>query len=77
MLLFLVVFALPLRTAARALASAKRPTEDIEFYVRGLVAGTIGLLAAYVFLSAELEKPLWLVLGLLATVPVLLREDEG
>jgi O-antigen ligase len=74
--LFLFIFALPLRLAARALATLGRPAGEIEFYVRGLLAGTIGMLAAYVFLSAEFEKPLWLVLGLLATVPAVLRDDE-
>jgi hypothetical protein len=34
--------------------------------IRGLVAGSCGLLASYIFLSAEYEKPLWFTLALLA-----------
>jgi hypothetical protein len=33
------------------------------------------MLVAYVFLSAELEKPLWFVLGLLAAVPALVPDE--
>jgi O-antigen ligase len=33
--------------------------------IRGLVAGSCGLLASYIFLSAEYEKPLWFTLALL------------
>lgn len=42
---------------------------------RGLVAGTVGLLAAYTFLSGEYEKELWLVLALLATIPNVARAE--
>jgi hypothetical protein len=35
------------------------------------------MLVSYVFLSAEFEKPLWLVLALLAAVPVLVRGREA
>jgi O-antigen ligase len=68
---------LPLRLAGQALASLARELDDLEFHVRGLVAGAIGMLTAYVFLSAEFEKPLWLVLGLLASVPMLLRDHAA
>lgn len=73
--LFLTIVALPLRLAGRALARMGEALGDLEFHVRGLLAGTIGMLVTYVFLSAEYEKPLWLVLGLLASVPALLRDD--
>jgi putative inorganic carbon (HCO3(-)) transporter len=71
--LFLTILALPLRLAERALSGLERERDELEFYVRGLLAGTVGMLVAYVFLSAEFEKPLWLVLALLASVPALLR----
>ena len=35
------------------------------------------MLIGYAFLSAEFEKPLWLLLGLLATVPAVLRADTS
>jgi hypothetical protein len=50
---------------------------ELEFHIRGLLAGTIGMLVGYAFLSAEFEKPLWLLLGLLATVPAVLRDTPG
>jgi hypothetical protein len=75
--LFIFVLVLPIRRAAAALARLGRGPAEIEFQARGLVAGAIGMLAAYVFLSAGLEKPIWLVLGLLACIPALAREDEA
>ncbi len=75
--LFLAILALPLRIAAGALASLGRRFDTLEFQVRGLLAGAVGMLVAYVFLSAEFEKQLWLVLALLASVPALLREDAA
>src|SRR5207344_3003821 len=62
--LFLAVVVIPLRLAGRALRRLQQPVGEIEFAARGLVAGVIGLLTAYVFLSGELEKPLWLLLAL-------------
>ena len=44
---------------------------------RGLLAGTIGLLVAYIFLSGEYEKQLWLLLGLLATIPNVARSTTA
>jgi O-antigen ligase len=73
--LFLAILALPIRLAGRALKRLELENHELEYHVRGLLAGTIGLLTAYAFLSAEFEKPLWLVLGLLAAVPALLRDD--
>lgn len=73
--LFLAILALPIRLAGRALTKLERENHELEYHVRGLLAGTIGMLVSYAFLSAEFEKPLWLVLGLLAAVPALLRDD--
>jgi O-antigen ligase len=73
--LFLAILALPLRLAGRALRRLELENHELEFYVRGLLAGTVGMLIAYAFLSAEFEKPFWLLLGLLASVPAVLRED--
>lgn len=76
LILFLTILALPLRLAARSLPKFADASTMLEFPVRGLLAGVVGMLAAYVFLSAAIEKPLWLVLGLLASVPELLREGS-
>lgn len=73
--LFLAILALPLRLAGQALRRLELQNHELEFYVRGLLAGTIGMLIAYAFLSAEFEKPFWLLLGLLASVPAVLRDD--
>jgi O-antigen ligase len=47
-----------------------------SYLVRGLVAGVAGLLTAYFFGSAEYEKTLWLLLGLLVAIPAALRSEE-
>lgn len=75
LLLFVALLVIPLRLTSRALARLDRSVGEIEFEARGLFAGVIGLLTAYVFLSGEFEKPLWLLLALLASVPTVLRED--
>jgi len=80
--LFLAIVISPAVLAGRALSSAARAPNDLEFYARGLLAGAIGMFVAYIFLSAQYEKDLWLVLGLLAAVPALLdwrglRSERG
>lgn len=75
--LFLTMLVIPLRLTSRALARLDRSFGELEFQARGLFAGTIGLLGAYVFLSGEFEKPLWLLLALLASVPTVLRDDRA
>lgn len=74
--LFLTVLVIPLRLTSRALSRVDRPFDEFEAQARGLLAGVIGLLTAYVFLSGEFEKPLWLLLALLASVPVVLGQDS-
>lgn len=74
--LFLAILVLPLRLAGRVLARTGRALDELEFHVRGLLVGMIGLLVAYFFLSAEIEKPLWFLLALLAAVPALIRVDN-
>jgi putative inorganic carbon (HCO3(-)) transporter len=73
--LFIAILAVPLRMAGRALARLDQTLGELEFEVRGLLAGTFGLLVAYFFISGEFEKPLWLVLALLASVPAVLRPE--
>ncbi len=57
--------------ATRALARFEATGDDLEFYARGLVVGAVGMLTAYTFMSAQYEKQLWLILGLLAAIPTL------
>ena len=51
------------RRAVRVLM--KRREQTLELAGRGLFVGTIGMLTAFFFLSAQYEKQLWLTLGLL------------
>jgi O-antigen ligase len=69
--LVLAVIGLVLRTGFQALKQLSGSGDLLEFYARGLVAGAIGMFAAYVFLSAEYEKQLWLVLGLVVALSAL------
>jgi O-antigen ligase len=69
--LFLAILAVPTALATRALRRLAERLHPLEFEVRGLLAGALGMFAAYAFISAEYEKQLWLVLGLLAAVPAL------
>jgi hypothetical protein len=75
-LLFLTILTFPLRVATRAVARVRAGDRELEFHVRGLLAGVVGILVAYVFLTAEVEKPLWLLLALLAAAPGLLRQHQ-
>lgn len=73
LVLFLSIVVVPLRLTFLALRSLGQSLGELEFQARGLLAGVSGLLAAYVFLSGEFEKPLWLLLALLASAPTVLR----
>jgi hypothetical protein len=42
-----------------------------------VVVGAVGVLGAYVFLSAQYEKQLWLLLGLLVALPAVAAAAEG
>jgi hypothetical protein len=66
LLLLVGIFAGAIRSAARALGALTAEADPLEMWARGLIAGALGMFAAYVFLSAQWEKQLWLVLGLLA-----------
>jgi O-antigen ligase len=75
--LFTAILGLIVATAVRG---ARRLGElgdlNCELLARGLVAGTIGTLVAYIFLSGQYEKQLWLLLGLLAAIPTIVRQRE-
>jgi O-antigen ligase len=75
--LFLGIVIATLAAAASGIRAlrASRVKNGIGLTGRGLVAGTVGLLAAYTFLSGEYQKELWLVLALLATLPNVARSE--
>jgi putative inorganic carbon (hco3(-)) transporter len=61
---FLALLGASLRLGWRAVrACAQSGQTDLELIGRGLMVGLCGMLAASVFLSAEYEKQLWLLLG--------------
>jgi O-antigen ligase len=68
---FLAILGFALARAVRSLDWLQRERRDLEFYGRGLVVGMVGLLVADFFFSAQYEKQLWLLLGLLAALPSL------
>jgi putative inorganic carbon (HCO3(-)) transporter len=75
--LFVTVLGLALRRAGRALASLATSPDNLEFYARGLLAGALGMFVAYAFLSGQYEKQLWLVLGLVASIPAVAQGYEA
>lgn len=54
-------------------AFARAGDWEMEILARGIIIGTIGMLAAFVFLSAQYEKQLPLLLGVLAALSSLAR----
>lgn len=67
-----------LRAATRAVSRFAR-SESIrgELIARSLVIGAIGMLAAFTFISAQYEKQLWLMLGLLAASRSVSRREPA
>jgi O-antigen ligase len=61
--------------ATRALARAG--DRDAEIVARGLLIGTIGMLAAFFFISAQYEKQLPLLLGVLAALSSVAVAERG
>jgi O-antigen ligase len=72
--LFLLVVVGSLLHAWRAVKiCARAGLEDPEMLARGVVVGTLGMLAAFMFISAQYEKQLWLLLGLAAALGTVAR----
>ena len=74
LLAFITIVAASLRaglSSFRMFRESKEP--EMESLARGIVIGAIGMLAAYVFISAEYEKQLWLVLGLVLALSSIAR----
>ncbi len=71
---FLLAVVASLRSATGAVRTfARAGLRDHELVGRALVIGAIGMLAAFTFISAQYEKQLWLMLGLLAASSSLAR----
>ena len=63
--LFLFTIFVPLIYARRVVSMFPKTSLRFEPIIgRGLVAGVLGMLAAFAFLSAQYEKQLWITLGL-------------
>ena len=58
--------AVSLRAVRKIAATGDRETDALA---RGVITGVIGLLAAYVFLTGQYDKQLWLLVGLLVALP--------
>jgi O-antigen ligase len=66
--LFVAILGIAAIRGGRGLVLGTHALGDLQFCARGLLAGAVGMFVAYIFLSAEYEKDLWLVLGLLVGV---------
>lgn len=73
LLLLLGITGAALTIACRGIALARDAMIPSGLLARGLVAGTVALLTAYIFISGEYEKLLWLLLGLLTAIPRVIR----
>ncbi|HEY7018475.1 MAG TPA: O-antigen ligase family protein [Gaiellaceae bacterium] len=56
---------------------ARRGERSLEILARGLLIGTLGMLAAFVFITAQYEKQLWLLLGACLALSTLARAGES
>ncbi len=61
--------------AVRAFACAG--ARDLDALSRGILIGTIGMLAAIVFISSQYGKQLWLLVGILAALLAIARRREA
>ena len=56
---------------------SRRRELRLEILARGVLIGTIGMLAAFVFITAQYEKQLWLLLGTCLALSTLARAGES
>jgi O-antigen ligase len=75
LLLFLGILVATMAAAWRGVRLMGGTSVNTGLIGRGLVAGMVGLLVAYIFLSGEYQKQLWLLLGLLTTIPTVARSE--
>jgi O-antigen ligase len=55
----------------------QRGERRLEIVARGVLIGTLGMLAAFIFITAQYEKQLWLLLGVCAALSTLARAGES
>ncbi|HZB85854.1 MAG TPA: O-antigen ligase family protein [Gaiellaceae bacterium] len=68
----------PLVLAARAVrAFAQARDGEMEALARGFLVGILGMLAAFVFISAQYEKQLWLLLAVAAALLTVARRSAA
>jgi O-antigen ligase len=79
LLIFAALVAGALVLAFRAFrAFARSGDGEMEMLTRGLIVGLIGMLTAFIFISGEYQKHLWLLLGLaVATYAVAERREAA
>ena len=72
--LFAALIALALLLGVQAAwAFARADQRELELLSRGVVAAVIAMLTAYMFISAQYEKQLWLLIGFSAALSTLAR----
>lgn len=77
LVLFIVIVLSALRLALRSIRDfASAGDVRSEILARGFVVGLCGMLTSYVFISAQFEKQLWLLLGVAAALSAVARRRE-
>lgn len=76
LLLFVAILGVTLAIGLDALRRV-HPASPTAHTFRGVVCAVVGLLVAYVFLSGQYEKPLWLLLGVAASLGTVARSEAG
>jgi O-antigen ligase len=81
LVMFAALVACGLVVAIKALRRIPQQDSELAWLVRATVVAAVGMFVAYFFFSAQYEKQLWLILGLLAVVPAITapfrRMDAG
>jgi putative inorganic carbon (hco3(-)) transporter len=73
LVLFVGLVACALFVAVRALRQLSQKDSEIAWLVRATIVAAAGMFTAYFFFSAQYQKQLWLILGLLAVLPAVTR----
>jgi O-antigen ligase len=74
-LAYCAVLAAAFFSAGRLRTEAKKAGNSrLEYLGQAMQAGLLGFAAAAVFVSAEYQKPFWIITSLTATIPTLLRD---
>jgi len=77
-LAYCAILAGALLSAGKLRAEGKRLNDSfLQYAGQGMQAGLLGFSAAAMFVSAEYQKPFWIIVALTATVPTLLRQQSA